>query len=327
MPRRSASPSHLSASASRRPGGAIVRAAVLVVALAAAALPVTTSAGAAGATRDPGAREASLRVAAAFFPLAAVARSVGGPRVRVDDLTPPGVDAHDVEPTTDQVDALLDADLAVVLGGSFQPAIERVAERRDGPTLVWQDLLDGAAARRVDEDPHLWLDPVRYADFVLRIGERLAHLDPDHGAGYRRRAARFAAELRDFDTATASALTGCTRDVIVTSHEAFGWFTERYDLREVGVTRGSPDAEADPKRIAELADRARRDGTTTVFTEPLVSDRVARTLAREAGGLRTVVLDPLEGLRGRRGEVGDGDEVLRVMRRNVERVAAALDCP
>ena len=266
-------------------------------------------------------------VAAALFPLAAVARSVGGPGVRVDDLTPPGVDAHDLEPTADQVDVLLDADLAIILGGSFQPAVERVAQRRDGPTLVWIDDLAGGAARRADEDPHVWLDPVHFAELTVRVGERLARLDPDHRAGYRRRAAAFAASVEELDRRYAATLSGCARDLLVTNHEAFAWLTARYGLREVGVTRGSPDAEPDPARVAELADRARREGVTTIFTEPLASDRVARTLAREAGGLRTVVLDPLEGLRGRRGAVGDGSDYLRVMERNLDRIADALDCP
>ncbi len=300
---------------------------VALVALATlGALLTSVPAGAAARDGTGTGRAPRLQVAAAFFPLAAVARSVGGPGVRVVDLTPPGVDAHDVEPTTEQVDALLDADLAVVLGGSFQPAIERVAERRDGPTLVWRALLDGEARRRLDDDPHLWLDPVRYEDLAARLGERLARLDPDRADGYRRRAAAFGRALRELDTFATATLTECTRDLLVTSHESFGWLADRYGLREVGVTRGSPDAEPDPARVADLADRARREGVTTVFSEPLASDRVARTLAREAGGLRTVDLDPLEGLGGRRGAIGDGTDYLRVMRRNVDRIATALGC-
>ena len=300
-----------------------VLAALLVGASAVWASPVGAAPRAVGERVAP-----RLRVAAALFPLAAVARSVGGPAVRVDDLTPPGVDAHDLEPTTDQVDTLLDADLAIILGGSFQPALERVAERRDGPTMVWiDDLVGGAARRAADEDPHVWLDPVHFAELAVRVGARLARLDPDHGAGYRRRAAAFAASVEELDRRYASTLSGCARDLLVTNHEAFAWLTARYGLPEVGVTRGSPDAEPDPARVAELADLARREGVTTIFTEPLASDRVARTLAREAGGLRVVALDPLEGLRGRRGAIGDGSDYLRVMERNLDRIAAALDCP
>lgn len=298
----------------------------LVVALASGGIATATPGVAAVRDRAVEQRTPRLRVAAAFFPLAAVARSVGGAGVRVDDLTPPGVDAHDVEPSTDQVDALLDADLAIVLGGSFQPAIERSAARRDGPTLVWRDLLEGAAARRIDRDVHVWLDPVRYGELAVRLGARLARLDPDRGDGYRRRAAAFAATLADLDASYTATLSECERTLLMTSHESFGWLTARYGLEETGVTRGSPDAEPDPRRLAELAERARREGVTTIFTEPLAPDSVSRTLAREAGGLRTAVLDPLEGLRGRRGEVGDGDVVVAVMRQNLDRIARALDC-
>lgn len=304
-----------------RRSGFVVLLAVLVAGTSSAWGPSPARAASTGTAATP-----RLTVAAALFPLAAVARSVGGPRVEVDDLTPPGVDAHDLEPTSDQVDTLLDADLAVVLGGSFQPALDRVAERRDGPTIVWIDDLDGAAARRADEDPHVWLDPVRFARLAEQVGARLARLDPDHATGYRRRSAAFVAILDALDARYAATLSACARDLLITSHEAFGWLAARYGLREVGVTRGSPDAEPDPARIADLADLARREGATTVFTEPLASDRVARTLAREAGGLEAVVLDPLEGLRGRLGAIGDGDDYVRVMERNLDRIAAALDC-
>jgi len=299
----------------------------IVVALGASGLVGAGPGSAAVPDRAAATATPRLHVAASFFPLAAVARSVGGTDVRVDDLTPPGVDAHDVEPSTDQVDVLLDADLAIVLGGSFQPAIERVAARRDGPTLVWSDTLDGAAARRAERDAHVWLDPVRYGELAARVGKRLARLDPGRADGYRRRAAAFVATLDDLDAVYEATLASCERDLLVTNHESFGWLTARYGLREEGVTRGSPDSEPDPRRLAQLAERARREGVTTVFTEPLASDAVARTLAREAGGLRTVVLDPLEGLRGRRGAVGDGDDYVDVMRQNLERIARALDCP
>ena len=266
------------------------------------------------------------QVAASFFPLAAAVRTVGGVGVQVRDLTPPGVEPHDLDLGSDQVDALLDADLGVVLGGSFQPGIDRVAEQRDGPTLVALDLLGRRAARRAAHDPHVWLDPMRYRDIVVEIGDRLARLDPDHAGGYTRRAAAFADALGALDDAYRTGLARCERHLVLAGHEAFGWLTARYGLRQVGVTRGSPDAEPDPARLADLADLARREGATTVFTEPLASPRVARTLAREAGGLDTAVLDPLEGLQGRGGAHGDGGDYLRVMKRNLAALRTALGC-
>jgi zinc transport system substrate-binding protein len=111
---------------------------------------------------------------------------------------------------------------------------------------------------------------------------------------------------------------------VLTAHDAFGWLAARYDLDQHGVAGIEPDAEPDPDRLADLADLAEREGVTTVFTETLVSPRVARTLAREAGGLRTAVLDPLEGLDDERVEAGD--DYVSVMRDNLAQLREALGC-
>jgi zinc transport system substrate-binding protein len=159
---------------------------------------------------------------------------------------------------------------------------------------------------------------------VALVADALGEADPEHARAYRRNAARFDAELRALDRDFHEGLAGCSSRVVVTAHDAFGWLADRYDLEEHGVAGLEPDAEPDPDRLADLADLAQREGVTTVFTETLVSPRVARTLAREAGGLRTAVLDPLEGLDDERIEAGD--DYVSVMRVNLERLRAALGC-
>jgi zinc transport system substrate-binding protein len=246
---------------------------------------------------------------------------VGGSHVRVSDLTPAGVEPHDLELTSDDVDTILDADLAVVMGHDFQPAVEHSADDRDGPTLT---VLDHVRRASRENDPHVWLDPVRYRTIVSAVAKQLARVDPAHRADYEANAARFEAQLVELDDAYRSGLASCASRTVLTAHEAFGYLARRYDLDQHGIAGIDPDAEPDPDTLAKLADLARRDGITTVFTETLVSPKVARTLAREAGGLRTVVLDPLEGLRPERIEAGD--DYLTVMRRNLAKLRRALRC-
>ena len=290
---------------------------VVVVLVWGAALCVVSPAGAGGTRGD----RDRIDVAAAFYPLAEAVRRVGGDRVDVRDLTPAGAEPHDLELDTDDVDAILDADLAVVLGEGFQPAVEDAADQRDGPTLR---VLDHVDRGRHGEDPHIWLDPVRYRAVVDAVADALADGDPDGARAYRRNAARFDAELRALDADLADGLAECRTRTILTAHDAFGWLARRYDLDLHGVAGLEPDAEPDPDRLADLADLAEREDVTTVFTEALVSPRVARTLAREAGGLRTAVLDPLEGLDDER--VDAGDDYVSVMRDNLEQLRKSLDC-
>jgi zinc transport system substrate-binding protein len=109
----------------------------------------------------------------------------------------------------------------------------------------------------------------------------------------------------------------------VTGHEAFGHLARRYGLRQEGVAGLSPDAEPDAQRIGQLTDLVKRLDVTTIFTEELVSPRIATTLAREAG-VHTETLNPLEGLTDR--ELHRGDDYVSVMDTNLTKLQAALSC-
>ena len=120
-------------------------------------------------------------------------------------------------------------------------------------------------------------------------------------------------------------LANCDRTLLVTSHEAFGWLAARYGLQQRGIAGFSPENEPDPRQFAELSDLARRKHVTTIFTESLVSPKIAETLAREAGGLRTDVLNPIEGLTDRQRRAGD--DYFTLMRANLRKLRRALGCP
>jgi zinc transport system substrate-binding protein len=260
-------------------------------------------------------------VVASFFPLAEAASQVGGRHVVVRNLTPPGVEPHDLELSTRSVDEIDGADLAIVMGDDFQPAIEDAAERRDGATLV---VLDALAGHVRADDPHVWLDPTRMIGVVDAVAARLARVDTRHARLYRKRAERYTAELRTLDSDYRAGLAHCARRLVVTGHDAFGYLADAYHLDERAVSGLSPDAEPDARRLGELADLARTKSVTTVFSEALVSPKVARTVAREAGGLRVEVLNPLEGLSER--EQRAGADYVSVMRDNLRALRTALDC-
>ncbi|GIU89660.1 MAG: zinc ABC transporter substrate-binding protein [Acidimicrobiia bacterium] len=270
-----------------------------------------------------------VEVVASFYPLAEVVRQVGGERVAVENLTAAGAEPHDLELAPGQVEDIVDADLVVVMGRDFQPAVEEVASRRDGATVV---VLDELAARGVrglaevdeEDDAHVWLDPTIMQEIVRTVAESLSELDPEHATGYDAAARRHVGELALLDEELSAGLASCERREIVTAHEAFGWLARRYDLEQYAVSGIEPDQEPSADRIAELADLARAKGVTTIFAETLVSPEVAETLAREAGGLRVAVLDPLEGLTD--AQIAAGDDYFTVMRRNLAALRAALGC-
>jgi zinc transport system substrate-binding protein len=270
------------------------------------------------------------QVVASFYPLAYAAQRVGGNRVDVANLTPAGAEPHDLELTPKQIDQLLDADLVLDLGRNFQPAVEQAAEQRDGPTIKLLDVLPiKTGGKRVNEsdpdalDPHVWLDPVLMSDIVTEVQHALVKADAAGRADYRRNADAFRAQLAALDQRFSDGLADCDRKLIVTSHEAFGYLARRYGLKQDGVAGLSPDAEPDPKRLADLTDLVKREGIKVIFTEELVSPRIADTLAREAG-VRTEVLDPLEGLTSAKQK--RGATYTSVMDENLAKLRGALGC-
>ena len=257
---------------------------------------------------------------ASFYPLAEAARRVGGDRARVENLTPPGAEPHDLELTASQVADIQDASVVLVLGGGFQPAVEKAAAGRRGTVELLRAL--GPAAGNAD-DPHVWLDPVLFIAVVDQIAAALGRAEPGQRSTFSAGAEAYKAELAALDRDYKAGLSDCARREILTAHEAFGRLAARYGLTEESIAGLSPETEPEPDRLARLADLVRRRGVTTIFTETLVSPRVAEALARETGA-RTDVLDPLEGLS--RDAIREGATYVSVMQQNLSKLRVALGC-
>ena len=274
-----------------------------------------------------GGNDGRLSVVASFSPIAEAAERVGGSLVSVTDLTAPGVEPHDLELTPRQLGDVASADVVLYLGGGFQPAVEDAIGDARGETV---DV--GAGIRRLDApagengmstDPHIWLDPVAYRRIVDTVAAALARADRAGATAFSRNARAFDEELSALDGAYRTGLATCARHVIVTSHAAFGYLAARYGLRQEPISGLSPEAEPTPQRLAQLRALVERDGVTTIFTEQLVSPKVADALASETGAT-TEVLNPLESLTP--DQLAAGQDYVSVMRANLTKLEAALGC-
>jgi zinc transport system substrate-binding protein len=291
-----------------------------------AAVLLTTACG----DTDGGGTDGGVTVIAGFYPLEWAAERVGGDRVSVSSLTPPGAEAHDLELAPRDVGAIGDADLAVYLAG-FQPALDEAVES-EAADSAWDagqvaDLIAGEHADEDDHgddeavDPHFWLDPTRLAAVGDGLAERLSEIDPDGAASFEENAAALREDLEALDAEIQAGLADCQVDTLVTSHEAFGYLADRYGLEVVGISGLSPSQEPDPAQLAEIATLVRERGVTTVYTETLVDPAVAETVAEEAG-VRTAVLDPVEGLT----DESAGEDYLQVMRANLVTLQEGQSC-
>lgn len=286
-----------------------------------------------GSNSSKRAGDAKLRIVTSFYPLAYAAERVGGDRVWVTNLTPAGVEPHDLELSSDAVDKVESADLVVVMGRNFQPAVEKAASRRKKPSINVLNVLlsdDPSFVGKVGPDqepggldPHVWLDPTLMVKLVETLRIALTEADPSHESTYRSNATALTTDLHTLDGQFRTGLARCARTVIVTSHDAFGRMATRYGLRQEAIAGVSPDQEPDAARLAELAKLVKREAITTIFFEALVPKAVAQTVAREAG-VKTALLSPIEGLS--KTDIAAGRDYLSVMRTNLAALRAALDC-
>ena len=308
----------------RRLGGRTV---AVTRAIATAGLLVTAGAG----CGSSGSGQTDRTVVTSFYPLAYATQRIVGNHFVVKNLTPAGVEPHDLELSTDDADAVERAFLVVVMGRNFQPAVEKAAAARkrpavnvlpvvlgDDPRVVGKDTLDGDIGGL---DPHIWLDPTLMIKTAEAIRDALVENDGANQSAYRTNTDALTADLTKLDADYRSGLAQCARHEIVTAHEAFARLAARYGLTQQGVAGISPSQEPDPARLATIADLVKKQGITTIFTEELVPRAVAQTVARETGA-KTAVLSPLEGL-PKDAKVGD---YLSVMRANLAALRAALGC-
>ncbi|MBQ0849161.1 metal ABC transporter substrate-binding protein [Streptomyces sp. NPDC057620] len=281
-----------------------------------------------------------LDVVASFYPLQFLAEEIGGSHVSVNTLTEPGQEPHDLEISAKQTAQLQESDVALYLKG-LQPSVDEaigqseVKAKVDAATLTslekhGNEVGGHAAEHDEDEDehgheegsgldPHIWLDPVKYAEVAEGVGKAFEKADPDNAATYKKNTAALVKKLDGLDTRFEDGLKNTETKVFITTHAAFGYLAERYGLTEEAINGLDPESEPSANRVKDLEKMAKADGVSTVFYETLVSDKTAKTIAADAD-LRTDVLDPIEGIT----EKSRGDDYIQVMDANLKALQTAL---
>ena len=229
-----------------------------------------------------------LGAVATITPLGWLVEELGGERVTVSVLVPPGASPHAFEPRPSDLAALARARLFVAAGAGIDDWVARLALPEAPPPLVLRDALDVAPP-----DPHFWLDPIAVRDGALPVLERaLAAVDPEGGAQYAERRRSFAHALTALDAEIRAELAGRARRPLVPTHAAFGAFAARYGMTLLEPVQPRGAEEPTPRRLARLADAARERGAAAVLVEPQLPPAASRGLA-EALGLPLVTVDVL----------------------------------
>lgn len=285
-----------------------------------------------------------LPVVASFYPMYFFASELGGDKVSVVNLTPPGTEPHDYEPPTRDLVRMESSKLVVLNGGieAWGERIQAELEKKGVPVVVaGQGLFTHEETAYAEEkhtevqhakethaehggkDPHVWLDPVLAKEQVKAIASALILADFANADFYASQRDQLLARLDALDASFKQGLAQCKTREIVTSHAAFSYLADRYGLTQEAIAGLSPEEEPSPAQLADIADFARAHGVTHIFFETLVSPRLSETIAREIGA-QTLVLDTLEGISD--ADKASGKNYFTVMEENLKNLRIALQC-
>ncbi|MDU2066072.1 MAG: metal ABC transporter substrate-binding protein [Sporomusaceae bacterium] len=277
-----------------------------------------------------------IKVVASVYPVYEFAQAIGGDKINLSLLAPPGAEPHDWEPSAKDLVKIREAGLFLYQGNGFEPWVDKmltqnkttssVAVSHDIETLSGigeddEEDLDAAGKPVLTIDPHIWLDPVLAVQEANNICEALVSVDPANEAIYRKNLESLTLQLTALDQEYAQAVQKFERKDFVTTHAAFGYLAKRYGLHQVPLMGLAPDAEPTPEKLAQVSKFCREHKVKAVFFETLVSPKLANMLGKETGAA-VLVLNPIEGLTEK--ETKAGNNYFSVMQENLKNLKVAL---
>lgn len=291
-----------------------------------------------------------LTVVTSAYPLAHLVTRIGGEHVDLTDLSSPGADAHGLELSVQQVIAVEEADLVLQIPG-FQTALDDAIAKHGADnvldvssviTLLPADAAHDDHAGESEEehadhaeedahaegdsheghdhgpnDPHFWHDPSLMADLGDALAAHLGEISPENAQSFTAAAETLRTELEELDSELETSFAAIQGErAFVTSHAAYAYLAERYDLHQIGISGVDPESEPSPQRLLALESVVQEEDVTTIFFETTASPKVAQTLASNLG-IRSEELDNLET------QQSEDADYSQVMRENCTKLVAS----
>ncbi|KOP68903.1 ABC transporter substrate-binding protein [Bacillus sp. FJAT-18019] len=305
-----------------------------------------------GSKSGGGIVEGKINVMTTFYPIYEFTKEIGGDEVNVVNLLPTGVEPHDWTPRSQDIVNTSKSQLFLYNGAGLEGWVPGFLKGLDRDTQVKPvevsqgiKLIDasgddghghgeGAEHDHGDEtgehdhdhdthhsDPHTWVSPKSALVMAENIKNSLVEVDPEHQDVYEQRYENLKEKLIKLDNDFTSELSKLPKKDIVVSHQAFGYLCRDYGLTQHAIMGLSPDAEPRAQDIVNLTKTVKEKEVKYIFFEELVSDKLAKTLANEAG-VETLVLNPVEGLT--KEQANSGENYFTLMEKNLQNLTKAL---
>ena len=246
------------------------------------------------ASTSPSAASASPVLTTTTF-LADITRNIAGDRLKVESLLPVGTDPHSYEPVPADVAKINQSKLLIVNGLEYERFLDPLLESEGGEhTIITASdglkpngMEDEEDVGEMVDDPHMWLDPTRVITYVENIRKALTNLDPSGAAVYESSADAYSAKLKDLDAWIKEQVLQIPAEkrLLVTNHDALGYFSEHYGFTIVGaVLPGvSSDASTSAGQMAKLVDQLKASGAPAIFLDEVENPALAQQIADETG--------------------------------------------
>lgn len=282
-----------------------------------------------------------LNVVVTLFPLYDFARQIGGDKVDVQLLLPPGLEPHSFEPKPEDMLNINRADLFIITNPYMEPWAEKLLKGIDSGKVTAVDAGEGAqflplvgeddhhahgASPRdtMRMDPHIWLSIPNAQKMVRTMAAAFARKDPAHAAVYQANADSYVGRLAELDARFRSDLSRCrTKTLMHGGHYAFGYLANRYGLNYTSAYAASANAEPSPRVLVDLVRKMKQERVGTIFYEEIISPAMAEMIARETGA-KLVKLHGLHTVG--KAELEQGVTYLTLMERNLDNLRKGLEC-
>ncbi len=290
-----------------------IKAISLVFPMAVALIAMGLACGGNGNSAPTPAASEKVRVVATMAILADFVKNVGGDRVEVSSIVEPGADVHSFQPTPGDSLTISRADLIVSNGhglDSFLDSVIDAAKNAEAIRIVAAEGIEVSAdveaedtdpederGHRGEGNPHFWLNPLNVVHYIERIRDGLTRVDPEGAQEYRAGSETYVSKLKALDGEIAAALEAVPteRRHLVTFHDAFGHFADRYGWEVSAFVKGDA-GDVTPEAVVEALGRIEEQGIPMVFAEPQFSSDVLHRAASDAGvEVGTIYSDVLDG--------------------------------
>ncbi|MEM3916985.1 MAG: zinc ABC transporter substrate-binding protein, partial [Candidatus Nitrosocaldus sp.] len=267
--------------------------------------------------QDTGVEE-RLRIMTTFYPLYEFAKAVVGDRADVGLFIPSGLEPHDWEPSARDLERLRDYHILIYNSATFEPYIDKV--KGLGYDLM---MVEAAHGIMLEQDPHVWLDPILAKEQVKIILDAVTSMDEGNSKYYADNAKAYTARLDELHAKFEEGLGDCERREFITLHAAYHYLASRYGLEQITIAGIEPEHDIPAGKIREIVDLAREHGINVVYAEEGIDDRLVRALAEEINAM-VLTLSPIEVLDEE--DLEEGKTYITKMEENLENLRQGLGC-